>query len=231
MSGQSPPIDRPVLAAERPGLAGVTGPAMGQTDADNAGIKGCAPGGAGLLVVDMINALDFDGAEALRAPALKAAGVVARLRDQADALGVPVIYVNDNYGEWRAERSHIVAHCRAQGGADLVERLAPRDHDYFVIKPAVSGFYATTLQVLLPRLGVSRLVMTGLAADICVLFTAADAHMRAYDLWVPADAVASSSPQHRDWALEIMRKAMGADTRPAGDRDLRSWIDKAKEAP
>jgi nicotinamidase-related amidase len=103
--------------------------------------------------------------------------------------------------------------------------LRPRDRDLFVIKPQCSGFYATNLPVILPQLGIGRLIVTGVAADICVLFTAADAHMRDYDLWVPADTVASEDPQRTKWALEIMQGSMKADTRPTNADGLRSWLD------
>lgn len=187
-------------------------------------IAGPAPGGVGLLIVDMISSMDFEGAAAMAERALAAAEAIARLREAADRQGVPVVYVNDNHGQWHSERSLIVERCRDGAGAEIVRRLEPRPDDFFVIKPQVSGFYATNLPVLLPKLGVSRLVLTGIAADICVLFTAADAHMRAYDLWVPADAVASSRPEHGDWALEIMRKAMGAETAPSHALSLADWV-------
>jgi len=185
-----------------------------------------APGGTALLIVDMINDMSFDGADALRDAATEAAGRILALRETADALGLPVIYVNDNDDQWHSERSRIVARAaeRAGGSRPMVERLAPRDDDYFVIKPQFSGFYATNLPVLLPKLGVSRLVLTGVAADICVLFTAADAHMRDYGLWVPRDAVASNSPERTGWALEIMDGSMGADVRPTTERSLEDWV-------
>ena len=102
----------------------------------------------------------------------------------------------------------------------------PAEDDFFVIKPQFSGFYSTNLPALLPRLGASRLIMTGLAADICVLFTAADAHMREYELWVPANCVASSDPRRTEWALDIMKQSMDADTRPSNAEALRWWLDK-----
>jgi nicotinamidase-related amidase len=109
-------------------------------------------------------------------------------------------------------------------GKPLVDALEPRPDDFFVIKPQFSGFYATNLPVLLPRLKASRLVLTGIAADICVLFTAADAHMREYELWVPEDCVAAAEEQRTRWALEIMRGAMKADTRPTAGQTLDAWI-------
>ncbi|WP_200937243.1 MULTISPECIES: isochorismatase family cysteine hydrolase [unclassified Phenylobacterium] len=177
-----------------------------------------------MLIIDMINDLDFPGGGSLLPKALAAGESILRLREQADRLAMPVVYVNDNYGHWRSERSSIIEACRETShGRALVEQMAPRDTDYFVVKPQFSGFYATTLQVLLPKLGVSRLVLTGIAADMCVLFTAADGHMRDYSLWTPHDAVASLSDERCAWALEIMRAGMGAETRPTSVLTLRDW--------
>ena len=185
-----------------------------------------APGGTALLIVDMLNTLDFEGGEAMREPAIAAADAIRGLRDEADRAGAPVVYVNDNHDQWHSERSRLVAMCLDEGcrGRALAERLEPRPDDYFVIKPQFSGFYASNLPVLLPYLGASRLVLTGVAADICVLFTAADAHMRQYGLWVPEDCVASSDPERTAWALEIMRASMKADTRPSSELALAEWI-------
>lgn len=189
-----------------------------------------APGQTGLLLIDAVNPLDFSGAEALAPWALKTAATIRALRDEADRLGAPVIYVNDNYGHWTSERDRIVAEIRAatpQAEA-LAKQLAPRPQDYFVIKPQLSGFYATNLPVLLPRLSVNRLVLTGIAADICVLFTAADAHMREYGLWIPEDAVASESNERTQWALDIMRNSMGAETRPTRGLSLEAWVARSE---
>ncbi|HET8612127.1 MAG TPA: isochorismatase family cysteine hydrolase, partial [Sphingomonas sp.] len=181
---------------------------------------------AGLLIVDMLNDFDFRQGDALLRHAEPAAEVIGRLRDEADAAGLPVIYVNDNYGLWHGDADSIVEHClkASPQARPILERLRPRRKDYLVVKPEFSGFYATTLSALLPRLGVTRLLLTGAAADICVLFTAADAHMREYELRVPADAVASTDPERRDWALDIMAKSMSADTRPTGELSLADWV-------
>ena len=186
------------------------------------------PGAAALLIIDMINRLDFDGGDALLRAAEAAGERILDLRDQASAAGVPVIYVNDNHGDWHEDRAAIVAKATMEDcpGRALSQRLAPRDEDFFVMKPQFSGFYTTTLPAILPRLGVRRLVLTGIAADICVLFTAADAHMREYDLWVPADAVGGEDPQRTGWALDTMAKSMKADTRPTTERRLEDWLAK-----
>ncbi|UZK65353.1 cysteine hydrolase family protein [Sphingomonas sp. M1-B02] len=179
------------------------------------------PGGkTALLIIDMINTFDFPEGEQLMNGASRAAEAILELRRQAAQAGLPVIYVNDNFGVWHSEKSLLVERARER----LVRpELAPTDEDYFVIKPQFSGFYSTNLPVLLPKLGVNRLVLTGVATDICILFTAADAHMRDYALWIPEDAVAAETAEGSASALAIMRSSMGAETAPVGELSLATW--------
>ena len=186
----------------------------------------CGRGGSALLILDMINSLDFDGAEALVGGAIGAAHAIARLRAAADANGLPVIYVNDNFDEWHSDRLALVKKMH-DAGSLLAGIIDPRDGDYLITKPQFSGFYATNLPVLLPKLGVSRLILTGIAADICVLFTAADAHMRDYELWVPADCVAAENSSRHRWALETMSNAMAALTATTDRYSLERWQSRA----
>ncbi len=190
-------------------------------------------GDTALVIIDMINDLDFEGGRQLQGPAERAARQIRRLREAADAAGVPVVYVNDNFQQWHSERSRLVEHCDREDsrGRAIIAAVRPREDDYFVIKPQFSGFYATNLPVLFPQLGVSRLILTGVAADICILFTAADAHMREYRLWVPADCVASEDEQRTEWALEIMRGSMSAETRPTSELPLADWIAESGNGP
>ena len=181
-------------------------------------------GGVALLIIDMINRFDFAGAEALRPRAVSAAEAIRGLRAAFRAADRPVIYVNDNFGEWHSEKSVLVENARV-GGNELVERLAPEPEDYFIIKPQFSGFYATNLPVLLPKLGVSRLILTGIATDACVLVTAADAHMRDYAIWVPEDAVAASDERGAR-ALEIMRRSLNAETAPTAKLRVETWLNR-----
>jgi len=187
-----------------------------------------APHHAALLIIDMINAMDFPGAEALFQKAQAAAERIADLRAAAEAHGVPVVYVNDNHGEWHSDREKLIEAqlSKTQMSRALGERLRPDADDIFVLKPQFSGFYATNLPVLLPQLGVTRLILTGVATDICVLFTAADAHMREYELWVPRDCTASEHEARTGWALEIMQNSMQAETAPTPELPLGAWLDR-----
>lgn len=180
-------------------------------------------GGAALLIIDMINKFDFSGGDRLKTKAEMIAEPILKLRRRIEGADCPVVYVNDNFGEWHSEKSRLVEHAQASAGS-IVSRMAPAEDDYFIIKPQFSGFYATNLAVLLPKLGASKLILTGVATDICVLFTAADAHMRDYDLWIPEDCVAACEGQRTKWALEIMRESMGAETGCSDRIDIPEWI-------
>ena len=171
----------------------------------------------------MVNCFDFEGADELQPRAERATRAILRLRQKMDAAGLPVIYVNDNFGEWHSEKSLLVE--RAMSRSNPVTSLViPREHDYFVIKPQFSGFYSTNLSVLLPKLGVSRLILTGILTDVCILFTAADAHMRDYDLWIPTNAVASVTDERNGGALRIIQEAMKAETASTDELALEKWL-------
>ncbi|RZI76706.1 MAG: cysteine hydrolase [Pseudomonas sp.] len=178
---------------------------------------------AALLIIDMVNCFDFPGAEAVQPKALRAGDAILELRDELEGRGWPTIYVNDNFGEWHSERSRLVEKALSHDNP-VAEKIRPREEDFFIIKPQFSGFYATNLPVLLPKLGVTRLILTGIATDICVLFTAADAHMRDYRIWVPENAVAAQTDDHGKWALSIMEKSMSVQTASTDKLSLAGWL-------
>jgi nicotinamidase-related amidase len=170
-----------------------------------------------LLLIDVINDLEFAEGDELLKYALPMAGKIAALKQLAKREGVPVIYVNDNFGRWRSDLNAQVDHCLQNDvrGKPLVELLRPHEDDYFVLKPKHSGFFSTTLNTLLDYLGVKSVVLTGIAANICVLFTANDAYMRDLRLVVPSDCVASNTEEENAYALNQMQKVLKADIRPS----------------
>jgi nicotinamidase-related amidase len=179
-----------------------------------------------LLIIDLINDLEFDGGEALLEQGLRAAKNIAGLKRQTKAIRIPTIYVNDNFGKWRSDFKKLIEHCIGEEvrGKPIVERLLPEADDYFVLKPKHSGFYSTTLDVLLRYLGCRILIVTGIAGDNCVLFTASDAHMRDYRLVVPSDCVASESDRYNEQALDLIQRAFQGDTRPWTELDLEALV-------
>jgi nicotinamidase-related amidase len=203
--------------------------------AKNPTLHGNAPDKAAcaLLLIDVINDLEFAEGDQLLPFAVPMAKAIARLKGQADVAGVPAIYVNDNFGRWQSNFNSQVEHCLRDGvrGKPVVELLQPGDKDYFVLKPKHSGFYSTALDVLLEYLQVERLILTGIAANICVLFTANDAYMRDFHLLVPSDCVASNTEEENRRALEQMEKFLKADVRPSTELDLVKLNGRADTGP
>jgi nicotinamidase-related amidase len=175
-----------------------------------------------LLLIDVINDLAFAHGKALLKHALPMAKKIAALKRRAKRAGIPSIYVNDNFGRWQSDFQTLLRHCLDEDvcGKPIATLLQPEAEDYFVLKPKHSGFYATTLELLLQALGVHTLMLTGMAANICVLFTANDAYMRGYRLIVPADCVASQTVREHTSALHLMQTVLKADIRPSTALDL-----------
>ena len=182
--------------------------------AKNFDLHGNAPDASdvALVLIDVINDLEFDGGTALLRHALPMARRIASLKRRAKVAGVPVIYVNDNFGKWRSDFRRLVSHCLSEHvrGRPVVELLAPEPDDYFVLKPKHSAFYHTTLDLLLEYLHVKTIVLTGMATEVCVLFTANDAFMRDLHVVVPSDATASSDPRLHRQALTEMKRVLHA---------------------
>jgi nicotinamidase-related amidase len=179
-----------------------------------------------LLLIDVINEMRFEGAEQLARSALRMTAPLRRLKSRAKNAGCPVIYVNDNFGQWRSDFRRLVEHCTTADvpGRAVADRLRPAEDDYFVLKPKHSAFFGTTLDTLLGQLRVDRLILTGVAANICVLFTAHDAHMRGYRLHVPEDCVASNTRRDTRRALEHLRTVLDAGTAPS----TRLWFPRRR---
>jgi len=187
--------------------------------AKNPDLHGSAPDKSeiALLLIDVINDLDFPEANQLLRYAQPMARKLLRLKERAKRAGIPVIYVNDNFGRWQSDFRRQVRHClRGESrGHEIVTLLQPDEDDYFVLKPKHSGFFSTTLETLLRYLGSHTLIITGIAGNFCVLFTANDAYMRDYDLIIPSDCTASNSAEENREALALMRKFLKANTRPS----------------
>jgi nicotinamidase-related amidase len=175
-----------------------------------------------LLLIDVINDLEWEGGEQLLPHALPMAEHIAALKKRAQEAKIPVVYVNDNFGQWRSDTYSLIQHCTqdAVRGKPVVTLLCPDKDDYFVLKPKHSGFFSTNLDILLDYLDAKTLILTGMAGDICVLFTANDAYMRDFNIVVPADCIASNTPEGNGNALDLMQRVLKADVTPSEQLDL-----------
>lgn len=187
-----------------------------RTPIEKRGARGAVPdrSAVALLVIDMINAFEFEGAERWIGRAVRVARAIAALKRRARRAGVPVIYVNDNFGKWRSDFRALLKHCLRDDirGRPLAELLTPTEEDYFVLKPMHSAFHSTTLDVLLAHLGARTLILTGVAGNNCVLFTAHDAYMRGFRILAPRDCIASQTETDDRYARVHMSNVLKART-------------------
>lgn len=168
--------------------------------------------GMALLVIDMINSFEFKHGNELLEHTFEIIDPLLHLKQRARANNIPIIYLNDHYNLWQADFNKIIKQCRNQANDILITKVSPTDDDFFLIKPKHSGFYGTSLNTLLHHLNVKTLIITGIAGNICVLFTANDAYMREYTLICPEDCIASADYQDNKYALTMMKHVLKART-------------------
>lgn len=166
-----------------------------------------------LLLIDVINGFEFPDGDELFENFLPIAKNLAKLKKRLKKAGIPVIYVNDNYGKWQEDFQRSVENLLKPEirGSKIVKLLKPEKDDYYVLKPKHSAFFKTVLELLLQKLEVKRLILTGVTTDLCILFTGIDAFMRDYELLIPNDCVAAVSHKINKSTLEYMKKNLDAE--------------------
>jgi nicotinamidase-related amidase len=164
-----------------------------------------------LLVVDMLNPYDHPEAEELAAHVAEALPAVEALLRGADEAEAPVVYVNDNYGDWNSSSEELARSALDGVHRELVEPVLPREGDSFVVKARHSTFYETPLEYLLDQMGIGRLVFAGQVTEQCILYSALDAYVRHFDVVIATDAVAAIYDDLGDAALKMMERNMSAE--------------------
>ena len=177
-----------------------------------------------MILIDVITNFEFEDGDELLKRTLPIARNLARLKQRAKKSGVPVVYVNDNFGKWQEDFKTMSGHFAkpAAKGHRVVQLLMPDKDDYYVLKPHRSAFYSTTLELLLRDLKAKTLILTGVTTDICILFSANDAYMRGFELHIPSDCVAAVKPAFSKQAMEFIKRVLKADTRKSTEISFRA---------
>ncbi len=173
-----------------------------------------------LIVVDMLNAYDHEDAELLAESVREALPAIRRLIERAQREGAPIVYVNDNHGDWGAARPELIARAMQGRARELVEPIVPAEGTWFIPKARHSVFYGTQLEELLREQEVGRVVLVGQVTEQCILYSALDAYVRHLAVAVPRDAVAGIHDDLAEAALRMMQRNMHADISPADDCEL-----------
>ncbi|MBI5575500.1 MAG: cysteine hydrolase [Deltaproteobacteria bacterium] len=170
------------------------------------------PDGRALLVIDMLEDFVRPGAplEVPRTrdilPALRRR--IARARKEGEL----VVYVCDSHGRRDPEFArmgwppHAIS---GTPGAAVAAQISPEPGDVVVEKKTYSGFHRTSLASVLRRRRIRHISLSGCVTNICVLYTAADAAMRGFDVSVDESLVAGLDRKTHAFALEQMEKILG----------------------
>jgi nicotinamidase-related amidase len=167
-----------------------------------------------LLLIDVINDLDFPGNAAILKSLPNLTSSISKLKERCKEKRIPTIYANDNQGRWRSDFKTVLAHCMRPDapGREMVKALRPEPDDYIFLKPKHSAFHATPLDTLLAYLGTRTVILAGLTTSACVLLTAGEIYVRDLKLFVPADCVAGLRKSDHRKALDLMRTSFRAHT-------------------
>jgi nicotinamidase-related amidase len=171
------------------------------------------------MVVDMLNPYDHQDAEALTESVAGTLEPITSLIAAAGERDVPVVYVNDNYGDWNSSPDELASAAMDGARADLVEPILPPDDALFVIKARHTIFYETPLNYLLTQIGAQAIVLAGQVTEQCILYSALDAYVRHLEVRIPRDGVAHIHPDLADAACRMMERNMDALIAPSSDLD------------
>jgi nicotinamidase-related amidase len=181
-----------------------------------------------LLLIDVLTTFQFPDGDEILQGALNMRDALVKLKRRAREFRIPVLYVNDNFGDWRSEKEVLMGRCLEAKGAEFVRPLLPDSEDYFVLKPMHSAFYMTPLEVLLEHLQVETLILTGLTSNSCITATAHDANMRGFDIYIPPDCSTARNATEHAQALAQLEAMAGAKLRRSTSLKLPNLIRTAQ---
>jgi nicotinamidase-related amidase len=174
-------------------------------------------GKTALLVVDMLNPYEHDDADQLTQSVETIVNPLRELIARASDEGSELIFVNDNYGDWKVTRHDLADRAMKGARPDLIEPILPPDGADFVMKARHTIFYMTPLEYLLQQKEIGHLVLTGQVTEQCILYSALDAYVRHFQVSVPRDGVAHIHGNLAEAALEMMARNMDADITSCAD--------------
>lgn len=170
-----------------------------------------------LVIVDMQHDFLDEGAPCLVAQGRKIVPALQRLLEECRAVKIPVIHVHT---VWRKDGADVPPFTtseefRVRGlrdgepGTQIIPELRPIGNEYVVVKKRYSGFYLTDLELQLRNLGVTYVIVTGVATAFCVRATVQDACYRDFVPVVPRECVTSDTDQEHEQSLQDIQKGFG----------------------
>lgn len=155
-----------------------------------------------LFIIDMQNDFVLPGSPCCINSAYATVPVIAAVLTRFRTASAPIFHI---VREYRADGSDIEKFrykefiegkkCAVPGtlGCEVVEELSTIEGEYRIVKNRFSGFMNTELELVLRRLGVTDIIITGTQYPNCVRATAYDAVAYGYTVTVLTDATSAAS--------------------------------------
>jgi hypothetical protein len=164
-----------------------------------------------LVVIDMLNRYEHDDADALRSSVQRVLPAMRALIGRAREHDAPIVYVNDNYGDWSAGHSELCEQALQGPHRALVEPILPPTGAAFLTKARHSIFYETSLEYLLRSQGIERASSLPARSPSSACSTPPWTPMSVTSRSrLPRDAVAHIHPDLASAALRMMEMNMRA---------------------
>ena len=164
-----------------------------------------------VLVVDMQKDFCYeDGALFVGDAVRRIIPNIKALLEDARRKGLPLIFTQDWHSpeddEFAVWGRHCVEYTR---GAELIDELAEVEERAFVVrKTRYTAFFETELEAHLREKGIKKLIIVGVATNICVLHTAIDASLRGFEIIIPEDCVAALSDYEQEYSLYHIKNVL-----------------------
>jgi len=165
-----------------------------------------------LLIIDMINDFVHPRGKLFIPQSRDILPNLSKVVDHFRKSNEEVIFICDSHIEGDKETEIWGNHAlEGEWGSQIVEELKPNPRDRIILKRRYSAFLYTDLDLYLRERGINTLYLSGVATNVCVLYTAADAFMRGYEVKVIEDCVASFSKEDHEFAIKQMREILKAE--------------------
>jgi len=169
-----------------------------------------------VLVVDMVRGFCEEGHNLYVGPSIRQ--IIPRIRDllqREREAGSHIIFLADTHDPDDLEFKMFPPHCiRGTEEPEIIPELQEFASEV-IPKRRYSGFFDTNLAQRIEEIKPGKIIIVGDCTNICVLYTAADARNRDYEVEVPADCVTTFDPAAHEFALKQMESVLGVKVTPS----------------
>ena len=186
-----------------------------------------------LLVIDMQNGFLSEKSPLYIKGASETVPACSRVIQFCRKHAIPIFFITRSYASdgsnvehprraaWEAGGKPLSPGCPHEISAEMPKAFGESDRDYRIIKPRYSAFFATGLDMILRRLGIHRLILTGTTTPNCIRTTCYDAISLDYTVTILSDCTSSISQEIQDSNLRDMAN-IGAEI-----TDSEAFLDSA----